>query len=407
MIHQCAILLGGLGTRLGEVTRATPKPLLEVAGRPFVDILVQEALRRGFTDMVLLAGHASAVVEDYVAARRATLPSGARLDVVIEPEPLGTGGAVYNARDRLNSRFLLINGDTWFDFNWLDLTTAAADGGVIAARRAPKADRYEHLAIDASGVVTAIVPRGSHEGQAVINGGLYVLDKADLAGFGDKFSIEADLLPRLVSQGRLKARVQAGFFIDIGLPDSLAEARRTIAERLCRPALFLDRDGVLNHDDHYVGSRDRLRWIDGAAEAVRAANDAGAYVFVVTNQAGVAKGHYGEDDVRALHRWMGETLGDSGAHVDDWRYCPYHPEGTEPAYRRAHPWRKPAPGMLLDLMSHWPVDRMRSLMVGDQQSDLAAAEAAGVRALHFGGGDLAEAIAPWIAQTRSERLLGC
>jgi D,D-heptose 1,7-bisphosphate phosphatase len=404
MINQCVILLGGLGTRLGELTRAMPKPLLEVADRPFVDILVSEALRRGFTNILLLAGHASEVVEKYAAARRASLPAGTELRVVVESEPLGTGGAVRNALEWLDDRFLLMNGDTWFDFNWLDLAYAADEGAVIAGRVVPLADRYEHLTIDLHGRVTAIVPRGGHIGEAVINGGLYIFEKADIAAFEGKFSIEADLLPQLVCEGRLNARVHRGFFIDIGVPDSLAEARSTITDQMRRPALFLDRDGVLNEDDNYVGSINRLRWIDGAAEAVRAANDAGTYVFVVTNQAGVAKGHYGEADVLALHRWMASELRRHGAHVDDWRYCPYHVEAVVPNYRQDHPWRKPEPGMLVDLIAHWPVDVARSLMVGDQPSDMAAAAAAGIASHRFTGGNLAAAVAPWLDSLSLERI---
>lgn len=404
MIQQCVILLGGLGTRLGDLTLAMPKPLLEVAGRPFVDILVGEAIRRGFTNILLLAGHAAPVVHSYVAGRRATLPQGVTLEVVVESEPLGTGGAVRNALAQLDDRFLLMNGDTWFDFNWLDLALAPAEGAVIAGRAVPLADRYEHLAIDHRGRVTAIVPRGQHAREGIINGGLYALDKADIAAAQDKFSIEADLLPRLVAEGRLTARVHSGFFIDIGVPDSLAEARSTIADQLRRPALFLDRDGVLNHDDHYVGTPERLRWMKGAVETVRAANDAGVYVFVVTNQAGVAKGHYAEADVLALHRWMAGELRSYGAHIDDWRYCPYHAEATVAAYRQAHPWRKPEPGMLLDLMDHWSVDHRRSLMVGDQPSDMAAAAAAGVAALRFESGNLAAAVAPWLVGLSPKRI---
>lgn len=396
-IRQCAILLGGLGTRLGAFTHAMPKPLLDVGGKPFVDVLVGEALRRGFTDILLLAGHASSVVEDYAAALRTRLPAGAGVTVSVEPEPMGTGGGVRFAANHLADRFLLLNGDTWFDFNWLELLQAAAHGPALAARPVPSADRFETLEIASDGRVARIVPRGEAQGEVLINGGTYIFDKADFLRFGDKFSIETDVLPMLVREGRLRAVARDGYFIDIGVPESLAAAQTDIPRQRTRPALFLDRDGVLNHDDHYVGSPDVLRWMDGAAEAVRLANALGIYVFVVTNQAGVAKGRYGEADVQALHRWMADELRRNGAAVDDWRYCPYHPEATELAYRQLHPWRKPAPGMLNDLMAHWPIERERSLLVGDQPSDLAAAEAAGIAAVQFAGGNLHEFLAPQLA----------
>jgi histidinol-phosphate phosphatase family protein len=396
-IRQCVILLGGLGTRLGTLTRAMPKPLLDVAGKPFVDVLVGEALRRGFTDLLLLAGHAADVVQDYAQDLRARLPAGARVTVSVEPEPMGTGGGVRFAGDLLADRFLLLNGDTWFDFHWLDLLAAAAHGPALAARPVPAADRYETLEIAGDGRVTRIVPRGEAAGEVLINGGAYVLDKADLMGFPRKFSIETDLLPQLVQQGRLRAVARTGYFIDIGVPESYAEAQIAIPRQRTRPALFLDRDGVLNHDDHYVGSPDRLRWMDGAADAVRLANQLGIYVFVVTNQAGVAKGHYGEADVLALHQWMAAQLRQSGAAIDDWRYCPFHPDATNPAYASVHPWRKPAPGMLNDLMAHWPVNREHSLLVGDQPTDLAAAAAAGIAAVPFAGGNLHHFLAPHLA----------
>lgn len=147
-----------------------------------------------------------------------------------------------------------------------------------------------------------------------------------------------------------------------------------------RPAVFLDRDGTLNHDTGYVYRVADFRWLPGAVNAVRALNDNGYYVFVVTNQSGVARGLYDEPSIRDLHDWMNGELRAAGARIDDIRYCPHHPHGSIAAYRTACACRKPAAGMLLDLMKAWPVIREGSVMIGDRESDAEAGRAAGIAA---------------------------
>ena len=150
-----------------------------------------------------------------------------------------------------------------------------------------------------------------------------------------------------------------------------------------RPAAFLDRDGVLNVDHGYVHRPDQLEWIAGAPEAVRLLNEAGYYVFVVTNQSGVARGYFDETAVRTFHSYMQEHLSAQGARVDAFYYCPHHPEATVKALAVRCRCRKPEPGMFEQAASEWPIDRERSFMIGDKDIDMAAAAAFGIRGVRF------------------------
>jgi D-glycero-D-manno-heptose 1,7-bisphosphate phosphatase len=156
-----------------------------------------------------------------------------------------------------------------------------------------------------------------------------------------------------------------------------------------RPALFLDRDGVLNEDHGYVSRWEDFRWIAGARETVAAFNRAGWLVIVVTNQSGVGRGFYTEEAMHALHARMAEDLAAAGGHIDAFYYAPQHPEAPLDAYRHPNPPdRKPNPGMILRALGEWPIDREASLLIGDKPSDLEAALRAGIRGVLFEGGNL-------------------
>jgi D,D-heptose 1,7-bisphosphate phosphatase len=383
--RQCVILVGGQGTRLGSLTRDTPKPLLEVAGRPFLDTILWHVARFGFSRVVLLAGYRADKVVDYAAAT----PYGDSLEinVVVEPSPRGTGGALHFARDDLDETFLLINGDSVFDFNWLDLVPrlSAAPEAVAAMglRWIDDASRFG-VATLAAGKVTEFLERGGGNG-GLVNGGVYLLRRSILDHLTEECSLERDVLPRLAEDGAITASRYEGFFLDIGVPQSFADAAILVPQSLRRPAIFLDRDGVLNVDYGHVGSIDRFEWMPTAVDAVKRANDGGYLVFVVTNQAGVAKGLYDETAVRTLHDYLRAQLRAHGAHIDDLRYCPFHPDGVVDGYIRASDWRKPAPGMLLDLLDHWEVDRAHSVLIGDHETDMEAARGARLEGNLFDG----------------------
>ena len=393
-IRQCAILAGGLATRLGAIAAETPKPVLQVGGRPFIAWLMREMLRFGVDDFVILTGHLPRAVEDAVLNAADSLPRRVTVRFSEEPERAGTGGALHHAAPLLADRFLMCNGDSLFDCNIAALLAAFAadDETVLArmvAREVPDASRYGTVTLDGDRV-TAFRERPDTPEPApgLINAGIYALDRRVLARLSAQCSLERDLLAPLAAEGALRATPQHGWFVDIGIPEDLAHARRELAACMDRPALFLDRDGVLNVDHGYVGSQDRWEWVDGAREAVAAATAHGWHVFIVTNQAGIARGLYGEPDVNALQLWVADELRRTGGTLDDWRFCPYHTEGKVDAYRKDSDWRKPAPGMLLDLIKVWDLNPRHCVMVGDKDTDVAAGVAAGVRSLLFPGGDL-------------------
>ena len=160
---------------------------------------------------------------------------------------------------------------------------------------------------------------------------------------------------------------------------------------MLKPAFFLDRDGVINEESGYVHKIIDFKWIPGSKEAIKYLNKKNYFVFVVTNQSGIARGYYSEDDVLKLHNYINNELLKINAHIDDFFYSPYHPDFPN-KYSHLSNLRKPNSGMLELAQKKWNFDKSRSLMVGDQKSDLSCARKFGINGYLFNQKNLFEFI---------------
>jgi D-glycero-D-manno-heptose 1,7-bisphosphate phosphatase len=172
-----------------------------------------------------------------------------------------------------------------------------------------------------------------------------------------------------------------------------------------RAALFLDRDGIINEDRGYVHTAETFVWCDGIFELVRSAVAFGFLPVVVTNQSGIGRGYYTEQAFAELTGWMRARFADEEAPIAAVYHCPFHPDATVAEYRQDHPWRKPAPGMLLAAAQDLDLNLTGSILVGDTWSDIAAASAAGVARTVLIGGREVPLTRPHPTQ-RSETLRG-
>lgn len=150
-----------------------------------------------------------------------------------------------------------------------------------------------------------------------------------------------------------------------------------------QPAVFFDRDGVLNHDHGFVFRPEQFEWMEGAIKLIRHLNFSNIYVFVVTNQSGVARGYFTESDVIDLHKWMNKELAKERAHIDSFYYCPHHPNGSQKKYSFKCSCRKPEPGLIENALGEWQIDVSKSLLIGDKLRDLNAAKKIGLRGYLF------------------------
>lgn len=407
MKKQLVILAGGKGTRLkGHLPAGMPKPMVEIDGKPLLQHQIELAVQHGFRHVVMLVSYGAQAIVDYFADGE---KFGVEITYVTEAEPLGTAGAVLAALPDLSESFMVMYGDTLLDVDlarlWHQHNCSAAVAATLFVH--PNTHPYDSdlIEIDQHNNIKAIhaCPHPPDQYYANrVNAALYVLKRDALLSWverlkGQSYDLAKDLFPRMLCQGQLlKAYCSREYIKDIGTPDRLARGMadykrgRLATYRLnhSMPAVFLDRDGVINKDSGYVKSTDEFMLLSGVPDAIKRLNQAGLLTVVVTNQPVVARGECDESMLSKINNKMETLLGGRGAYLDAIYQCVHHPHkgfvGERVDLKIACDCRKPATGMIDRAVAELNIDLNHSWLIGDSRRDIQAGFSAGVKTVLVG-----------------------
>lgn len=373
VITQAVVFAGGLGKRLAPFTDSNPKPMYPIAGRPYIEYLIRQIRDFGIRDVIMLLGYLPDRIMDF-------LGDGSRYDLsiryVVTPVEYDTQKRILEAAPLLKKQFLMMYCDNYcpIDYDHLVGSFWGNDALIQISAYANK-DGYtrDNLKIGEDGRVITYDKKRTTDGLAGVDIGYAIMDKAVLDLTNDEnANFEAVVYPQVVDKGRMYAAVTEHRYYSIG-----SFERINLTEEFFRDkkVVFLDRDGTLNvrpPKAHYVETPDEFIWLDGAREAIRKLNEAGWMTVLASNQPGIARGRLTERTLRAIHDKMQKDLAEIGARMDHVYYCPHNwDEGCD--------CRKPKPGMLYQAQKDLSVNLRESVLIGDDERDIEAGEAAGCK----------------------------
>ncbi|MFM7671762.1 MAG: HAD-IIIA family hydrolase [Bacteroidota bacterium] len=380
MIREAIVLAGGLGTRLRSVLPDLPKCLAPVADRPFLFHVINYWRSQGIERFVFSLGYKHELIEEYLSKHFPTLS----YETVIEEEPLGTGGGITRSLASCQSQqVLVLNGDTLFKG---DLHRAArihqekAPACTLLLKPLQHFDRYGVVTISPTQRVEAFLEKKAVDA-GLINAGVYLIDRHKLLEeeLPTKYSFEKDYLEKFVTERKFIGLAQDGYFRDIGIPEDHQLANLELQlKSIDRDhvdntwTLFLDRDGVINHEkkDDYIREIDELNFYTGVPSALANLSKRVGKIFVVTNQRGVGKELMSESSLRDINAYMTKAVIDAGGRIDRIYYCT--------SLDNKHPDRKPNPGMAYRARQEFPeIIPEKTLMVGNKHSDMLFGKNAG------------------------------
>lgn len=400
-IDVAVIMAGGKGSRLLSITNdEIPKPMVPVDGKPLLEYQVEKLKTYGIKKIVMIVGHLGEKIVDHFKDGK---DFGVEIDYIFEKEPLGTAGAFYYLKDKIDAKdFMLVFGDIFFDMDFDRMEDFHFKNSSLTTLLAhPNGHPYDSDLIQTDDTGRVIGFDSKHNVRDywydnMVNAGMYIINKRllDLVKEPVKTDFEKDILANQVKLGaNIYAYHTPEYVKDVGTVDRINATVEELKSGLIQSknlknkqrAIFLDRDGTMNVSKGFISKADDLELIPGTIDAIKAINKSGALAIVITNQPVIARGECSFEELHNIHNKLKTLLGEKGAFVDDIFYCPHHPdkgfEGEVPELKFDCECRKPKTGMIEEAVKKYNIDLSKSYMVGDSTMDLETARNAGIKSV--------------------------
>ncbi|MBS5881742.1 MAG: HAD-IIIA family hydrolase [Lachnoanaerobaculum sp.] len=400
-IDVAVIMAGGKGSRLLSITNdEIPKPMVPVDGKPLLEYQVEKLKTYGIKKIVMIVGHLGEKIVDHFKDGK---NFGVEIDYIFEKEPLGTAGAFYYLKDKIDAKdFMLVFGDVFFDMDFDRMEDFHFKNSALTTLLAhPNGHPYDSdlIQTDDNGRVIGFDSKHNVRDywyDNMVNAGMYIINKRllDLVKEPVKTDFEKDILANQVELGaNIYAYHTPEYVKDVGTVDRINATVEELKSGLIQSknlknkqrAIFLDRDGTMNVSKGFISKADDFELIPGTIEAIKAINKSGALAIVITNQPVIARGECSFEELHNIHNKLKTLLGEKGAFVDDIFYCPHHPdkgfEGEVPELKFDCECRKPKTGMIDEAVKKYNIDLSKSYMVGDSTMDLETARNAGIKSV--------------------------
>ena len=359
------ILAGGKGTRIKKYLHNKPKPMVKFNEIYFLQYLINIFSKYPINKIFILVGYKSDIIFKNFHNKTFNFT---KVVCVKEKKLMGTGGALLSLKKKKIKDFILINGDTVFDIDLADFIKSFKKKKLGSVALAPNSKNINNYKLNNLEIKNNILCYKKNS--KLMNGGVYFFKRRILNLIPNKpCSLEEDVFPNIIKKKLLTGKIYKNFFLDIGTPKYFNVSAKRLKNYFSRPAAFLDRDGVINHDSGYVYKKKDFRFRKGVIKGLKYLIKKKYYIFIVTNQAGIAKGIYNENEFKKLHLYLKRNLSKKNIYFNDVQYCPYHPKGKIKIYRKKSSLRKPGNQMVKNILKIWLVNKRKSFMIGDKNSD--------------------------------------